>query len=108
MKIDQYILTKIAEEASEVAQRALKAAQFGPDQIEPGQELTNAERLIEEVYDLGIWVQIAADNHITEQGTRGGYRSRFRVKLFTIMGMVELATREGRLEDGILQIKLPG
>lgn len=48
----QFLLCKLAEEASEIAQIALKAQQFGLDEVMPGQPLTNAERTYEELDDL--------------------------------------------------------
>jgi hypothetical protein len=47
-----YLLTCIAEECAEVAQRATKAIRFTLDEKEPGQELTNKERLVQEFNDL--------------------------------------------------------
>ncbi len=47
----QYLLGKLAEEANEVAKRALKAQQFGLQEIQPGQQQDNAERLIAENKD---------------------------------------------------------
>ena len=52
MILTQYHLIKIAEEASEVAQIALKCAHFGLSEKQPGQELTNAERVYGELNDL--------------------------------------------------------
>lgn len=52
MQPDQYHLCKIAEECTEVAQRALKAQQFGLGEIQPGQPYTNFERLLQEFHDL--------------------------------------------------------
>ena len=52
MNADQYHLCKIAEECTEVAQRALKAQQFGLGEIQPGQPHTNFERLLQEFHDL--------------------------------------------------------
>lgn len=48
----QYLLTKLAEEASEVAQIALKTQQFGADEICPNQPDTNTERIHKELIDL--------------------------------------------------------
>jgi len=48
----QFLLTKLAEECVEVAQRALKQQQFGRDEIEPGHDKTNGERLFGEIIDL--------------------------------------------------------
>jgi hypothetical protein len=58
MDREQYLLSKAAEEGNEVGQRALKAQQFGLNQTQSGRDEhsnpygTNAERLIEEFYDL--------------------------------------------------------
>lgn len=48
----QYLLTKLAEEASEVAQIALKTQQFGANEVYPNQEYTNTERIHQELIDL--------------------------------------------------------
>lgn len=48
----QYLLTKLAEEANEVGQIALKTQQFGVDEKMPGQDFTNAERTHQELNDL--------------------------------------------------------
>lgn len=61
MKPDQYHLCKIAEECAEVAQRALKAQQFGLGEIQPGQNLDNLDRLMDEFHDLFTTFQNFAD-----------------------------------------------
>ncbi len=48
----QYLLTKLAEEASEVAQIALKTQQFGADSCDPRDQVTNTERIHAELIDL--------------------------------------------------------
>lgn len=48
----EHLLTILAEECAEVAQRASKALRFGDDEIQPGQQLTNLERIIDEVIDV--------------------------------------------------------
>lgn len=52
MNRTDHLLWNIAEECSEVAQRASKAARFGLDEIQPGQPYTNAQRIIQEYADL--------------------------------------------------------
>lgn len=61
MNADQYHLGKIAEEAVEVAQRALKAQQFGLGEVQPGQDFDNLERLMNEFHDLFTTFQNFAD-----------------------------------------------
>lgn len=52
MNKQQYLLIKLAEEASEVAQIALKTAQFGLHETYPGQPKSNIDRVLAEVTDL--------------------------------------------------------
>ncbi|ARK89686.1 hypothetical protein BOC42_00420 [Burkholderia pseudomallei] len=52
MTLTQYYLVKLAEEASEVAQIALKSAHFGLSERHPERTETNAERIYAELNDL--------------------------------------------------------
>lgn len=52
MTKSEHLLNKLMEEAAEVIQRVSKANRFGLGEIQPGQELTNAERILEEVVDV--------------------------------------------------------
>jgi len=53
---EKELLTNLMEEAFEIltflGPRASKAIRFGLDEIQPGQELTNAQRLTQEIGDL--------------------------------------------------------
>lgn len=57
----QLLLNKLAEEGSEVAQIALKTAQFGIDEVMAGQPFTNAERAHQEIDDLMAMVEMLND-----------------------------------------------
>lgn len=48
----QHLLVKLAEERVEIAQIALKTAQFGPDGIIPGTNITNFQKCHQELDDL--------------------------------------------------------
>ncbi len=52
MNREQYLLTKLAEECSEVTKVALKAQQFGLDGTKEDGGLTNREKLNAELQDL--------------------------------------------------------
>lgn len=54
----ELLLTILAEECNEVAQRASKAIRFGLDEVQEGQELNNAERIIYEFNDFLATFQI--------------------------------------------------
>lgn len=52
----EHLLTILAEECQEVAQRVSKALRFGLTEVQPGQSLTNAERVVYELNDLlAVW-----------------------------------------------------
>ena len=52
MNRQEHILTIVAEECAEIAQRASKALRFGLDEIEPGEDDDNFERMLAEFADL--------------------------------------------------------
>jgi len=52
MNRDQHLLICLMEECDEVSQRVSKALRFGLGEVQPGQPLTNAERIVEELHDL--------------------------------------------------------
>lgn len=61
MNLNQYLLTKLAEEASEVTKIALKTQQFGFDEICPGKLATNAQRIHQELDDLQAAIEMLND-----------------------------------------------
>jgi hypothetical protein len=63
MNKTQYLLTKLAEEASEISQAALKAQQFGFDSINPYNQYTNLESLHGELNDLWAIIEMLNENH---------------------------------------------
>lgn len=66
----QYLLTKIAEESSEVAQIALKTQQFGVSEEMPNQPFTNLERFLQEWTDLNAVVAMLGDELLTDFSLR--------------------------------------
>jgi hypothetical protein len=54
MPIDEstHLLACLAEECAEVTQRIMKAVRFALTEIQPGQPLMNAERIVVEMLDL--------------------------------------------------------
>lgn len=61
----EYLLTCLAEEAVEVAQRATKAMRFGCDEVQPGQALTNVQRISQELSELHALAEL-----LEEEGVR--------------------------------------
>lgn len=62
MTLEQFYLIKIAEEATELAQAALKASQFGLFEMSPGAK-TNEELMTQELNDLLAVVGMLRCNH---------------------------------------------
>lgn len=52
MNRNEHLLSCLAEECAEVAQCVSKALRFGLLEVQPGQSLTNAERIAQELNDL--------------------------------------------------------
>tara|TARA_R110000850_G_scaffold6589_4_gene25435 strand:- start:586 stop:876 length:291 start_codon:yes stop_codon:yes gene_type:complete len=95
MTTEQYILGKLAEEAAEVAQIAIKSQQFGLDMVFPKYGETNLDLLIGEVNDtLGVLGMLnydferkAAWGNETQQAKRLKVQKWYHVAQG--MGMVE-------------------
>lgn len=60
MTTKEHLLSCLAEECAEVAQRVSKALRFGLDDVEPGQDKNNQERLQHELVDLMAVIGIVA------------------------------------------------
>jgi hypothetical protein len=63
----EHLLTCLAEECAEVAQRVSKALRFGLPEVQPGQEFTNEERIRHEIWDLYGVVELLEEVGVLEQ-----------------------------------------
>lgn len=70
MNTTEYLLSCLIEECAEVIQRATKAQRFGLDEVQPEQELTNQQRLADELADLQGTIVL-----LHEEGVRLPYDS---------------------------------
>jgi hypothetical protein len=61
MTLEDLNLVMLMEECAEVAHRASKQLRFGADEIQPGQPLTNRQRLRDELMDLLTVVDFLTD-----------------------------------------------
>lgn len=64
MTENEHLLLCLAEECDEVGQRVMKALRFGLDEIQPGQPLNNAQRIVEELKDLNAVAQMLWDRDV--------------------------------------------
>ena len=66
MTRQEYLLTVMAEECNEVAQRCTKALRFGLNEVQPGQDATNADRIMLEYMDLiAIYQLLKEEGHLS-------------------------------------------
>ena len=95
MTREDHLLTILAEECAEVAQRAAKALRFGLGECQPGQELCNRERLEEELRDLMEAARmLEADGSLTRRWHWEKPEKRQKVERF-----LELSASLGRLNE---------
>lgn len=66
MKRAEHLIACLAEECDEVGQRCMKALRFGLSEVQPGQPLTNAQRIVQEYYDLLAVVEMLDDEGLIE------------------------------------------
>jgi len=64
---EREILTILIEEAAEIQHRATKALRFGLQEVQPGQNYNNADRLAHEVGDLEEVVKLAEDEGLLQE-----------------------------------------
>jgi len=95
----QYVLTKLAEECAEVAQRALKQQQFGKDESQPGQTETNADRLRYEINDLKSIVILLEDLGEIEHTSTAQFSEHFNRKVEKLLKYSGYSRQLGFVED---------
>lgn len=66
MNRTEHLLSCLAEECTEVGQRVSKALRFGLAEVQPGQPLSNAERIAGELVDLLAVVGMLENEGIIE------------------------------------------
>lgn len=69
MTVQEHLLVGIMEECDELSQRISKALRFGMEEVQPGQELTNRQRIIYELNDLIGLLKFASlyEERVTQQ-----------------------------------------
>jgi len=91
----EHLLTILAEECAEVAQRATKALRFGLEEVQEGQDLTNAERLADELDDLLGVVRILYG----VRKIRASDQEKQHAKMLKVAEYLEYSKERGTLRD---------
>lgn len=81
MKLNDFLLMLLAEECSEVSQRVCKSLRFGNDETQNGQEMSNKERLSEEVMDLLTIVDILQTKELIDISNFDNHRIKKEEKI---------------------------
>lgn len=93
---EQYLLNCLSEECAEVTQRVTKSLRFGLDEIQEGQDLTNAQRLAYEYNDiLGVMEMLLECTTIDNVGDR----AQIDTKKAKILKYMEHSRNVGILEE---------
>jgi NTP pyrophosphatase (non-canonical NTP hydrolase) len=89
----EHLLWIIAEECAEVAQRVSKAARFTLDERQPGQDLTNEQRIWQEFNDLMAGMMMLGE----ERGYDGSDRAQIEMKKAKVEKFLAYSRRVGTL-----------
>lgn len=97
MNTQEYLLTHLAEEASEIVKDACKGLRFGLDDIDPnGDGTTNRERLINELNDMMAIVKRLELEKIIPEGWLSA--EKMDVKSFKIRRFEKYSEKRGTLQ----------
>lgn len=100
MKIEEYLLLRLAEECAEIAQRITKALSFGLDEVQPGQYFNNAERIVEEINDFEAVKEICERHGIILNNYISG---NYHKKLEKIRKFAAISAEKGTLPQSELE-----
>ena len=96
MNTYEHLMEVLAEEGNEVAVRVSKVLRFGPDDIEPGQDLSAIERLEDEIHDfLGTLVEVVKRKYILPPTNE----TKILAKQIKILDMLNYARSIGTVDD---------
>ena len=80
MNRNEYLLTQAASECNEVAHRITKALHFGVVERQPGQDLSNAERVVDEYIDLMATMEMLEEAGLVKVPKGAEYEARVAAK----------------------------
>lgn len=102
MTRQDHLLTIIAEECVETAQRATKALRFGLEEVQPGQDMNNAKRIVQEFSDLTAVMMMLAEINPAfgrEWSDSIKHTEYIRDKRKKVKHFLEYSAQQGRLEQ---------
>lgn len=97
MNRNEYLLTCLAEEHVETAHRAHKAQCFGLREIQSGQDLTNAERLVREHLEAVAVFEMLQEAGVLPRYDAVAYRALVDAKKDRVHAFMDYSERLGTL-----------
>lgn len=95
----EILLTQMAEECNEIAQRVSKAIRFGLLEVQEGQEKTNAARIIQEFRDLQAVMELLEDAGALEKCVWARNVAAIEAKKAKVAAYLEHSRACGVLEE---------
>lgn len=104
MRFYEHLLTILGEECDEVGQRVSKALRFGLSEVQPGQEKTNADRIIDELHDITVIRDMLDDYGILKvpHMNKVDYDRRYN----KVLQFIEFARKCGTIEETLAEAPL--
>lgn len=99
MDLKEHHLILLMEECAEVAHRASKQLRFGPNEVQPGQPLTNSARLRIELLDVFACVLFLEGSGQIEPIRERDVLDHMAMKASKITRMLALSRTQGCLTD---------
>lgn len=96
--VERELLVILQEEALEVAHRISKALRFGLEEIQPGQPLTNLQRIFEEMADMEAVTEIMGERgslSFTDPQLYAGLVLRKKIKVEKYLQSGSISIKEG-------------
>lgn len=97
MNRNEYLLTCLAEEHVETAHCAHKAQRFGLREIQFGQDLTNAERLVREHLEAVAVFEMLQEAGVLPRYDAAAYRALVEAKKGRVHAFMDYSERLGTL-----------
>lgn len=97
MTNDEHTLVLLMEECAEAAQRASKQLRFGRDEVQPGQDETNAQRLRFELNDVLFCIFMLEQSGQIPIASAADIIAHGKAKEVKVQRMMELSRSQGRL-----------
>lgn len=94
-------LLELAGALMRVSQRCSKQLRFGRDEVQPGQDVPNHQRLRTELLDVLACIRFIERSEQIERITGGDVDAHMRAKQEKIDRMIALSRSQGRLEASI-------